>query len=157
MIYHIIAPCAELRDIVSHFWEAGWNMDRRQPNTTHYVVASSLAEITFAFKKNGSHASLSFTSLQGQGYEPKQLCVEGFSYLFGVSILNSDHNDVLFKNIDILEEKILTLLNDGKLFHINKLRKEVIEKRDDEIIRNVLHYNKEYSYNQALLLIGSGA
>ena len=41
-------------------------------------------------------------------------------------------------------------------FAINRLHKEVIEKREEEIIHNIYHYSKNNSYNQAILFIGSG-
>lgn len=75
---------------------------------------------------------------------------------YGFSFLNSDHNDALFEKIRMLEEKILTLLNDERLFRVNDLRKEVIGKREDEIIQNVYNYSREHDYNQAILFIGSG-
>lgn len=80
---------------------------------------------------------------------------EGAAYC-GFSFLNSNCNDVLFERTGMLEEKILALLNDERLLGVNEMRKEVIGKREDEIIRNIYNYSREHEYNQAILCIGSG-
>jgi hypothetical protein len=75
---------------------------------------------------------------------------------YGFQFLNSDQNEKLFENIDILRERILDILNDEKLFRIARLEKEVIEKREDVILDNIYKYSKENTYNNAMLFIGSG-
>ena len=74
----------------------------------------------------------------------------------GFSFLNSNQNAELFEEITILWEIILNTLSDENLFRIYKLEKEVIEKREHEIIKNIHIYSRGYKYNQALLFIGSG-
>jgi hypothetical protein len=74
----------------------------------------------------------------------------------GFIFLNSNQNDKVFDEIAILRGKILETLNDANLFRIDSLEKEVIEKREIEIINNIYNYSKEYPYRQALLFIGSG-
>ncbi len=74
----------------------------------------------------------------------------------GFNYLNSNQNDELFENFNILKERTLNTINDENLFRIDSLGKEVIEKREYEIITNIYNYSKEHIYNQALLFIGSG-
>jgi len=74
----------------------------------------------------------------------------------GFNFLNSDQNDEFMERIHNQREIILNIINDEKLFQIANLEKEVIDKREDEIIDNVYNYSKEHAYNQALLFIGAG-
>lgn len=76
--------------------------------------------------------------------------------LKGFSFLNSDQHDELMEIIHAQRELILNIINDEWLFKIANLEKEVIDKREDEIIDNVYNYSKENAYNQALLFIGAG-
>lgn len=50
----------------------------------YYIVASSLMEITFAFKNH--RPQLLFSSVQGQANQAAQFQVEGYSQLLGVSL-----------------------------------------------------------------------
>lgn len=75
---------------------------------------------------------------------------------YGFSYLNSTKNEEIFEKIDTLKERILSQINDESLFRISKVEKEVIEKREYEIISNIYKYSKEHAYNQALMFIGSG-
>jgi len=74
----------------------------------------------------------------------------------GFSFLNSDQNDRLFEEIELLKVKILNSLNDENLFRIANLEKEVIEKRECEILDNIYDVSKKHIYKQGLLFIGSG-
>jgi len=74
----------------------------------------------------------------------------------GFDFLNSNQNDEVFERMNILEATILDIINDENLFGISRLKKEVIERREEEIINNIYNYSKEHTYNQALLFIGSG-
>ncbi len=85
MIYEVIPPCEELRNLISHFWIGAWDANSRKPNTTHYVIASSLTEITFAFSDNNKHADLIFSAVQGHTHLPGQMAVDGFCHLIGVA------------------------------------------------------------------------
>lgn len=75
---------------------------------------------------------------------------------YGFGFLNSDQNDELIEKMNVLEEAILDIMNDENLFSINRMRKEVIERREEEILNNIYYYSKEHTYNQAILFIGSG-
>jgi hypothetical protein len=74
----------------------------------------------------------------------------------GFDYLNSNQNDKIFEEIAILRGKILDTLSDANLFRIDSLEKEVVEKREYEIINNIYKYTKGHPYNQAILFIGSG-
>lgn len=74
----------------------------------------------------------------------------------GFNFLNSDQNDEFMERIHNQREIILDIINDEWLFQIANLEKEVIDKRENEIIDNVYKYSKEHAYNQALLFIGAG-
>lgn len=78
------------------------------------------------------------------------------SRTYGFKFLNSDYNDILNEEIEILKDKAVEILNDEKLLEIRKREKEVIDKREHEILRNIYDYSKEYEYKQAILFIGSG-
>lgn len=85
MKYTIIQPREELKDLISHFWIGTWDPMAQKANTTYYVVANSLTEITFAFKGNNKHSDLLFSSVQGHTHLPNQFSVAGFYHLIGVS------------------------------------------------------------------------
>lgn len=74
----------------------------------------------------------------------------------GFAFLNSNQNDKLFEEFNILKEQILCIINDENLFRIHRLEKKIIEKREYEIIENIYAFSKRHTYNQALLFIGSG-
>lgn len=85
MIHEVISPCEELKDLVSHFWAGTWDATSQKSNTTYYVVANSLTEITFAFNSPDKHADLLFSTVQGHTHVPNQFAVDGFYHLIGVS------------------------------------------------------------------------
>ncbi|WP_026166716.1 helix-turn-helix domain-containing protein [Gracilimonas tropica] len=86
MIYRVIPPRKELRNTVSHFWEATWDATKHPPNATHYIIANSLSEITFAFDGNRKDSELLFSTIQGQTTQPNRIPVKGFYHLLGVSL-----------------------------------------------------------------------
>ena len=75
---------------------------------------------------------------------------------YGFNYLNSDRNDELLGKYIILKEKILNKINNDNLFQIASLEKEVIEKRENEIIDNIYSFSEEHVYDQAIIFIGSG-
>lgn len=95
MIYEIIQPCEELKDLVSHFWVGTWDASG-EPNTSHYVIAGSLAELTFAFDR--VQGNLSFSAVQGQTELPRRFSVEGFRHLIGVSF----YPHAIYRFFDVL-------------------------------------------------------
>jgi len=74
----------------------------------------------------------------------------------GFSFLNSDNNNRIFEEMDILKEKMLGKINSEKLYIIAQLEKDVIEKRENKILNNIFDYIREHTCKQALLFIGSG-
>lgn len=86
MEYTVIPPCEALRNLVSHFWVGSWDVKSHKPKRTYYVVANSLTEITFAFNGRGKHSDLLFSVVQGHTHLPRQLSVDGFYHLIGVSL-----------------------------------------------------------------------
>jgi len=85
MKYEVIQPCEELKDVISHFWVGTWDAKTQEPNSTYYVVANSLTEITFAFHSIDLHSDLLFSAVQGHTQLPNQFSVLGFYHLIGVS------------------------------------------------------------------------
>jgi hypothetical protein len=75
---------------------------------------------------------------------------DGFSYL------NSTANDERMNAIGVLTDQILYIVRNEELFGIRSLEKEVIEKREIEMLTNIYDYSKANPYNQALFFIGSG-
>jgi AraC-like DNA-binding protein len=86
MEYREIAPCNELKQIISHFWVGTWDTNNQSPNELYYIIANSLTEITFAFSGSGKHDELLFSIVQGHTHAPMQLPVVGFYHLIGVSL-----------------------------------------------------------------------
>jgi hypothetical protein len=74
----------------------------------------------------------------------------------GFSYLNGRLNDERIKAIGLLTEQVLAVLGNEELFSIRRLEKEVIEKREIEMLRNIYSYSENHPYNQALFFIGSG-
>ncbi|HEY9178338.1 MAG TPA: AraC family transcriptional regulator [Flavipsychrobacter sp.] len=84
--YKVIPPPPDLKDVISHFWVGTWDAQSQQGNSMYYIVASSLMEITFAFKDHHHRPELLFSTVQGQANQPAQFSVEGYSQLLGVSL-----------------------------------------------------------------------
>lgn len=86
MEYREIAPCNELKDLISHYWVGTWDTNKQAPTELYYVTASSLTEITFAFSGPGKHDELLFSIVQGHTQIPLQSPVLEFYHLIGVSL-----------------------------------------------------------------------
>lgn len=85
MKYQLIPPYPQLQDFISHFWVASWEAGAQEHNTNYYVVASSLTEITFAFRSGVNQPDLLFSAVQGHTHLPAQIPVDGFCHLIGVA------------------------------------------------------------------------
>lgn len=81
---------------------------------------------------------------------------ELYASRYGFSFLNSRFNDALMDEFNRLKETALTILNDENLRQINALEKNVIEKREDQMLANIYWYSKDNPYRQGLFFIGSG-
>jgi len=93
--------------------------------------------------------------------------VEGFHYrniidtyrsnseMYGFKYLNSIYciilNDDIFSSI----KKGLQKINKDKFFQTNELWKNVQEKRENEMLKNIYNYNKEHSYDKAIFTLGA--
>mgnify|MGYP001092206003 CR=1 FL=1 len=75
---------------------------------------------------------------------------------YGFQFLNSDVNDRLFEEINLLTEALLNILNDETLYRIRRLEKEIIERREYEILKNIYDFSIKNLFNQAIVFIGSG-
>ncbi|MEH6537697.1 MAG: hypothetical protein V7719_14955 [Psychroserpens sp.] len=93
-----------------------------------------------------------------ESFELKNLIDKHSSLIYsnGFPFLNSDINNKIFEQIDILKDKLLKKINNEKLYNIAQLEKDVIEKRENEILNNIYNYSKKHPYKQALLFVGSG-
>ncbi len=80
----------------------------------------------------------------------EKICLGGFHFL------NSDANNEVLDKFEILKGQLLNKINDLQLFSIAEMDKNVIDKREDEIINNIYNYSKENQYFNALLFMGSG-
>lgn len=76
--------------------------------------------------------------------------------LHGFSFLNSNYNNHLFKEINALTEEVLRIKNDDRLSSIYRLHKNILQKREDQILGNIYNYSKKNRYGTGLLLLGSG-
>ncbi|WP_271406824.1 helix-turn-helix domain-containing protein [Tenacibaculum soleae] len=85
MKYNLIPPCKELENHISHFWVCTWDKPLERPNTTYYVVGSSLSEIVFAFNGNCKDSSFLFSAIQGHTHLANQYPVDEFHHLIGVA------------------------------------------------------------------------
>jgi len=85
MKYNLISPCTELKNHISHFWVCTWEAPLKKPNTTYYVVGSSLSEIVFAFSGNEKGAQLLFSAIQGHTHLANKYPVDEFHHLIGVA------------------------------------------------------------------------
>jgi len=74
---------------------------------------------------------------------------------YGYNFLNSNACIELLDKMSIVEETVLLAINDEKLFRDFKSEKELHNKRENEMIRNVFDYSKQYPYNKALLICGA--
>jgi len=80
----------------------------------------------------------------------------GYTSQHGFKYLNSDYHDNLIEEHYRLRVAVLNELNDERWFSINNLDKEIIEKREFEILTNIYKYSNDNPYEQALMLIGAG-
>ncbi|SDF54823.1 helix-turn-helix domain-containing protein [Cellulophaga baltica] len=85
MEYNLIPPCKKLESHINHFWVCTWDAPLEKPNTTYYVVGSSLSEIVFAFNGNEKNSSFLFSAIQGHTHLANQYPVDEFHHLIGVA------------------------------------------------------------------------
>lgn len=86
MDYTEIAPCDELKDVISHFWVCSLDTQAGNPGDLYYIVANTLTNITFAFADSSPDAELLFSIVEGHTCLPRHLRVKTYRHLLGVSI-----------------------------------------------------------------------
>lgn len=74
---------------------------------------------------------------------------------YGYVFLNSNACIELLDKIRIAEETVLLVINDEKFFRDFKSENELHNKRENEMIKNIFNYSKQYPYNKALLICGA--
>jgi len=75
--------------------------------------------------------------------------------LYGFKFLNSIDYINLNKAFDIEIENTLQVFNDERLHKIRKLWNDLMNKRENEMLKNIYNYSKEHTYNTGLFLIGA--
>ncbi len=104
-------------------------------------------EINYVFEAVGKYTVYSVLEK-----EHKQLVFqEGFDFL------NSKQNEEIIEKKKLLEKNLIQFqINKNQLSRIHELFYEEQHKREIEIIKNIYNYSKDTSFNQGVLLIGSG-
>jgi hypothetical protein len=75
----------------------------------------------------------------------------------GYGFLNSRQNEELDEKKNSLEKSLIEFqINKNQLSRIHELFYEEQHQREHEIIKNIYNYSEKTTYNQALLLLGSG-
>jgi hypothetical protein len=74
--------------------------------------------------------------------------------IYGFAYLNNSKCMEINQEIRNVIEQGLQKINDNKLFQIFKSWNEIIEMRDNEMLKNIYSYSKEQSYDNAIFTIG---
>src|SRR5690606_12318041 len=75
---------------------------------------------------------------------------------YGFQFFNSSELLKFLERFDAIKNKLLLEINDEKLNAIALLEKEVIDNREETMLRNIYNYSFENEYTTALFFIGSG-
>lgn len=73
----------------------------------------------------------------------------------GYYFINSKVCTEILNRIRTIEETVLTQLNNLKLLNEQKTEKALHDKREDEMLRNIYNYSKQYPYDEALFICGA--
>lgn len=73
----------------------------------------------------------------------------------GYSFINSDEHATQLDKLQVWEGNILSEMNDTKLIYQYNLSKELDDKRDVEMLKNIYNYSKQYNYNKGLFICGA--
>ncbi len=82
-------------------------------------------------------------------------CNLKYTSQYGFRYLNSEYSIKNWAETYDVIEKTLEKLNDDKLFQIYKHWNEVIEKREQEMIRNIYQYCHDFVFERGLFFIGA--
>jgi hypothetical protein len=74
---------------------------------------------------------------------------------YGLKFLNSTECININKQIDEEIEIVLQLINNEKLIKINNYWNEFMEKRENEMIKNIYSYAMEHQFERGLFIIGA--
>ena len=98
-----------------------------------------------------------FGKIEKQNSEFCKLCDYDSQYVrhYGFGYLNSIYSDNNNKDKYNEMKKTLNILNDNKLFEIFESWNSVIEKRENEMIKNIYNYCKENSFEQGIFFVGA--
>ena len=104
------------------------------------------------WNKLSSGAGTDYESFQLRSSLERQqplICMEGFRFL------NSDRHKKEIHWLHTLKECIVRKSQDSELRKANRRFNELIDKREETILNNILNYAKDYDLSSGLLLIGS--
>ena len=125
----------------------------RQP-IAHVPVDADLDEITDTFTKSDYNAMVNIFGRHSPEYRglfnQRQLFADdkGFSYL------NSEDWTLLSERMDVLEEEVIKNIDNGKLNQRYKDWLNVLDIRDNEMIRNIYKYVENNRCEKGLFLVG---
>ena len=74
---------------------------------------------------------------------------------FGYSFLNSDECVEIIEKMHIVEDSVLSEINDAKISCQYRKWREINSKREDEMIRNIYNFSKQHQYNNAMFICGA--
>ena len=92
---------------------------------------------------------------QYQEVQLMRLRHEELTEQLGFSYLNSEKCIRLFEHLHFLEEDILKMFNDEKFSKIYKNWLANLDKRENEMIKQIYSFSSEYNYERALFLVGA--
>jgi hypothetical protein len=75
--------------------------------------------------------------------------------MYGLQYLNSEQSDICLEKIIKQEIIIIKRLNSKKMSDLYKLRIDIDDKREDEILNNIYNYSKKQNYNNAIMFTGA--
>lgn len=78
-----------------------------------------------------------------------------YSDIYGFQYLNSNHCIDIFDKLNDTIEKALQERNSERFFNINNSWNEWIEKREHEMLNNIIKYSNNHNYNNAIFTLGA--
>lgn len=73
----------------------------------------------------------------------------------GYKFLNSNDCTEMLDRIRIIEEAVLTQTNNEKLSNQHKAEKALHDKRENEMLRAIYNYSRQYQFDKALFICGA--
>ncbi len=72
----------------------------------------------------------------------------------GYNFINSNECTEILRRINNIEVTVLTEINNVKLLNEHKAEKALHHKRENEMLRNIYNYSKQYPFDKALFICG---